>query len=419
MLFFLQRVNKLTAFCILTMKKIVFPSGLTIIHKKTSSPSVTIEVMVRVGSNYEHEKIRGISHFIEHMLFEGTLRRPTSGIITNEIERLGGEFNAYTSSERTAYFIKVLPKHFDRALDVISDCFCHPLFEQKIIEKEKKVIIKEIHMVTDDPRFYQWIFFQRALFKNHPTKYPTYGTPAAVNGFTRRDVLDFFKKQYTTSNIIITVAGNVQDISKKIAAAFAPLPLSPVQRILDSEHLNTMPKTVIQKRKTLSSYMVLGYKTVPRNRQDSYVLDVIEAILGKGQSGWIFDEIRNKRGLAYEVNVTHDTTTDHGVFAVQVSTDKQKISQVTALIFKEFARLQKVSVQELSDAKGYIEGSYLLDFEDTHELADHYCFWELNGSAQLAAQYIAKIKAVTPQDIARVAAHYLTKNFTRVIIEPK
>ena len=401
------------------MEKHRLSNGITILHKKVPSKSVVIEVMVKVGSNNEPSNISGISHFIEHMLFEGTKKRPTSKDITNEIEKLGGEFNAYTTGDRTAYYVKVLSKHFDNALDVISDMVTGPSFNREVIEKEKKVILKEIHMVVDDPRFYQWVFFQKKLFKQHPAKNPTYGTISAVKNFRREDILGYYDKHYNSNNMIITVVGNVDDVSSKIENYFEKIAAGPIKRPFFYEPLNNKKEKFVEKRKTLSAYMVLGYKIPPRLHNDVYILDVISAILGKGQSGWIFDEIRNKRGLAYEVGVKCESTFDHGFFAVHASINKEKIQLATDIILNEFKKLNEVKEKDIEEAKGFIEGNYVLETEDTFKLADELSFWEFIKDANLAEKYLDNIKKVTKEDIVRVAQKYLNENYTMVVIEPK
>src|SRR3989338_7384046 len=154
------------------MKKYTLKNGITLIFEKTSSKSVAVEIMFKVGSNFESLKVAGISHFLEHMLFEGTKKRKTSREIANEIEKYGGDFNAYTTGDRTAFFIKIINKRFDVALDILSDMVKNPVFGKKIIEKEKQVILKEINMITDDPRLHQWILFQKTLFERHHAKNP-------------------------------------------------------------------------------------------------------------------------------------------------------------------------------------------------------------------------------------------------------
>ena len=400
------------------MRKYKLKNGISIIFEKNTSKSVAVEVMFKVGSNDENKKIAGISHFVEHMLFEGTKKRINSKAIANEIEKYGAEFNAYTSENRTAYFIKIINKRFDNALDILSDMVTNSIFNSKMIEKEKKVIIKEINMVTDDPRQHQWILFQKNLFEKHPTKYPTYGTVKAVKSFNRDILKNYYNKHYLPNNMIISVVGNVNNVKEKINKYFKNLkPKKLTVRKSIKEPLQIKTKKFVEKRKVNNSYMVLGYKTVPRSSKESYVFDVIASILGRGQSGWIFDEIRNKRGLAYQVGVQNDPEDDYGMFAVFVGLDKKYIEKAKKIIIEQFRKLEKLNKKELEEAKTYIEGDYTLKLEDNFNLADNLAFWENIKDASLADKYINKIKNVKISDIKRVAKEYLNNNYTLIVIE--
>jgi|TARA_B100001964_G_scaffold204528_1_gene234301 predicted Zn-dependent peptidase len=400
------------------MKKYVLKNGLTVLFSKNSSKSVAVEVMFKVGSNDESKKIFGISHFLEHMLFEGTKNRKDSREIANEIEKYGAEFNAYTSGDRTAFFIKIINKKFEIALDILSDMVANPLFSKKMVEKEKQVISKEINMITDDPKQYQWILFQKNLFKKHPAKNPTCGTVESVKSFNRNIIINYYDKHYTPNNIIISVVGNVDNVKEKIEKYFSNLkPKKTSLRKRINDPLQTKPNRFTEKRKIHNSYMVLGYKTVPRLHKDSYILDVITAILGRGQSGWIFDEIRNKRGLAYQVGVLNEHDPDYGFFAVFAGLDKKNIEKAKEITLQQFRKLDKVNKKDVEEAKTYLEGNYTLNMEDNFHSADNSAFWETIKSASLADNYIKNIKKVEINDIKKVAKKYLNKNYTLVSIE--
>ncbi|MCK5281979.1 MAG: insulinase family protein [Nanoarchaeota archaeon] len=403
------------------MKKYSLSNGLTIIEEKKPSDSVTVQVTVRVGSNYERDGIRGISHFIEHMLFEGTKNRKDAGEISNEIESLGGEINAYTDNIRTCFYIKVPKKHFKKAVDIISDIIKNPLFRNEDIEKEREVILKEINIFNDESRFYQWILFQKTLFSTHPSRYPAYGTKREVRRITREDIVGYFDNYYTASNSIVSIIGDIKDSKKIILKYFSDFRKGKKIRPKDNPDEPASKKIKISKiiRKIMNSYFVLGYKTVSRTHDDSYVLDVIQAILGRGQSGKMFDEIRNKRGLAYEVGVHHEASTDFGFFAAYLSTDKKNISLIKTLIVKVFSDLSKLKEKELKDAIGFVEGRYILDSEDTHNNADSLGFWELIKDANLEKSYLRRIKKVSRKDISRVAKKYLGDNYTLAVIEQR
>jgi len=399
------------------MKKYTLNNSLKLILEKKPADSVTICVTIKVGSNNETEKIAGISHFLEHMLFEGTKTRPDSTGIANEIEKLGGELNAYTTNERTCFYIKVPKKHFSIALEIISDITQNPLFNKKSIEKERNIILKEINMVTDEPRFHQWVLFHKILFKKHPAKNPTYGTVKAVKSISRNDLVAYYKKYYVSNNMIISVVGNIGDIKGKIENAFKNLKPRPIKTKKTIEPKQKNIQKNIEKKKILNSYMVLGYKTAEREKKDAYVLDIIKALLGRGQTGKIVEEIRNKRGLAYEVNVLHDANKDYGLFAVYLNTDKKNIKKVIKIILEQFNSLKKITNEEINDAKGFIEGQYILEKEDTRHSADELNFWETIKDAKLAKDYTKNIKKVTKKDIINTTKKYLTKNYALAVIE--
>ncbi len=402
------------------MQKYRLKNGIILLFAKNSSKSVAVEVMFKVGSNHENKKIAGISHFLEHMLFEGTKKRKNSKEIANEIEKYGAQFNAYTAGDRTAFFIKIMNKRFEEALGILSDMVANSVFGKKMIEKEKQVVLKEINMVTDDPRQHQWILFQKNLFEKHPAKNPTYGTIGSIKGMNRSILIDYFSRHYLPNNMIISIVGNVDNVMEKVWKYFGVLkPKKLIPRETASEPLQTKANKFVEKREINSSYAVLGYKSVPRLHKDSYAFDVIEAVLGRGQSGWIFDEIRNKRGLAYHVGIQNEPETDYGMFAVFAGLDKKNIEKAKRIIFEQFRKLESISKKDLEDAKTFIEGDYALNIEDNAHAADNLAFLETIKDASLANTYIKSIKKVTADDIKRVAKKYLNDKYTLVVIEQK
>jgi len=402
------------------MKKYKLKNGITLIFEKNNSKSVAVEVMFKFGSNFEDKKTLGLAHFLEHMLFEGTKNRKSSREIANEIEKYGGEFNAYTTGDRTAFFIKIINKRFDIALDILSDMVINPIFEKKIIEKEKKVVLKEINMVTDDPRLHQWILFQKNLFEKHPAKNPTYGAIETVKSFDRKHVADYYYSHYIPNNMVICAVGSVGKVKEKIEKYFGSLkPRELIKRATIKEPLQKKIKTFVEKRKINNSYMALGYKTVSRLHKDSYIFDVIAAILGRGQSGWIFDEIRNKRGLAYQVGVNNEMESDYGMFAVYTGLDKKNVKTAKNIILEQFRRLEKLNKNDLTDAKTYIEGSNALQMEENFHHADTLAYWETIKDAKLADSYIKNVRKVAIDDVKRVAKKYLNDKYTLVVIEQK
>ncbi len=402
------------------MRKYRLKNGITVLFEKNSSKSVAAEVMFKFGSNFEDKQTLGLAHFLEHMLFEGTKNRRNSREIANEIEKYGGEFNAYTTGDRTAFFIKIINKRFETALDILSDMVANPLFDDKILEKEKQVVLKEINMITDDPRLHQWILFQKILFNKHPAKNPTYGSVDTVKSLDRKQVAEYYYSHYIPNNMIISISGNVGNTGEMTEKYFGKLkPKKLITRPVVNELPQTKIKKFVEKKKTLNSYMVLGYKTVSRLHEDSYVFDVITAILGRGQSGWVFDEIRNKRGLAYQVGVNSEMESDYGMFAVYTGLDRKNIEKAKDIILQQFRRLETLTNKDLEEAKTYIEGNNALQTEDNLHHADNLAFWESIKDARLFYSYLQNVKKVTTEDVKRIAGKYLNQNYTLVVIEQK
>ncbi|MBU4501496.1 MAG: insulinase family protein [Nanoarchaeota archaeon] len=399
------------------MKRFILRNGLTVLLKQKPTNSVAVEITVKVGSNNEPLKLKGISHFIEHMLFEGTETR-NARELANEIERLGGEINAFTSNERTGYYVVVLYKHFDKALEILADMFHNPLFDEKMIEKERKVILDEVNMTYDDPKIHQWYLFQELMYKKHPCRYPAYGTRKSVLNLKKDDLVKFYKENYIPNNIIISIAGNIDEkvALKKVQEAFSkPKKTLPIRETI-TEPKQTKDLKKIEKRKISQSYMVYGYRTVPRGHPDSFILDVIKSILGRGQSSKMFNEIRTKRGLAYSVGFHYEAGLDYGWVAVYAGTNKKNIKKIKEIILKEIEELKNVSTEELNDAINFIEGDYLLSNEDNQSIADTMVGWEMINKPELLEGYVNKIKKVKKEDIKKVVNRYFKKS-AHVIIQ--
>jgi len=400
------------------MQKYTLPNGLKVIYHKKAGNSVVLQVMIKIGSNQEQEDERGIAHFLEHMLFEGTEKRATNMEITNEIEKIGGDFNAYTTNERTCFYIKVLKKHFSTAVDVMADIMMNPLFNREQLEKEKKIVLKEIDMVHDEPSYYQWILLQKNLFLKHPAKNPTYGKKEVIKGLTQEKVINYFKKYYVTNNMVVTVVGDIPNWKKLIADNFKLKKGKAVERKFVKEPAAKKIKILKEKKDTVNTYTVYGFKTVPKLSHDSYVLEVINGILGRGQSGKIFNEVRTKRGLAYEVGTQNVAEVDFGFFAIYASVDRKNVEKVRELIMLELNELQNITEKDLKEAKDFIEGNYLLEMEDSQKIADQVLFYEQLKDAKLMNDFIKNIKKVTVNDVKKVAKKYF-KNYTLAVLEGK
>ncbi|MFT4303243.1 MAG: M16 family metallopeptidase [Candidatus Woesearchaeota archaeon] len=385
------------------------------IYKKKQTNLVSINISVLVGSSNEKKTKKGIAHFMEHMLFEGTTKRNCEEL-TNEIERLGGELNAYTTTERTNYFIKIHKNHSEKAFEILGDMICNPLFDEKAIKKEKTVVLGEIKMINDEPRHYQWVLLQKNIFKKNYS-WPTYGTEKTVKSITKKDLIDFHSENYTKDNIIITIVGDCKKYKDYIEKNFKNLKSNK-----NKNNKLTKPEKILkshkEKKKLKLKYIILGYHTVPRNHKDSYTLDVIHAILARGQSGKLFIEIRTKRGLGYELGIYHNVSKRFGYFAFYANAEKRNIKTIKKIFFNEIKKLldpKQINNDTLSEAKSYIQGHIAIRNEDTQEEADITSFFEeCNDKFD---NYYQKIKKITKTEISQVVRKYLNNKHCEIIIE--
>ncbi len=394
------------------------PNGLSVIVDKRNTNTVAVEVSAKTGSTNEPSKLAGCSHFLEHMLFTGTKKRPDSMAMSKEIDRIGGDFNAYTTHERAAYYALVPSKHLKLAIEVLADMIQNTIFNDAF-EKERQVILKEISFHNDNPRTYQWELFQKALFEKHPAKNPITGNKESITKMKKEDVIKYYKVHYIPNNMSIAISGNIgnTDVFSKIEEEFTFKPAKLPKQPKIEEPLAKKPKTVTETRKQEDSYMVLGYKVPPRMHKDSYAIDVIKAVLGGGMSSRLFEEIRNKRGLSYGVAVQHDSNVSFGIFAVTVNAHKDKKDIIKDIILKEIKDLRKIDDKSMEEAKTYLEGSYLLENESNQSRASSLNFWQMAKDARLADSFIDNIKNVTKEDIYNATELYLNENYTFAVLQ--
>jgi len=401
----------------ITKKKL--GNGLSLILDKRATDSVVVQILVKTGSNNETPLEAGLSHFLEHMVFEGSEKYNTSKKLSSEIEKLGGELNAATSNTKTYFYAKVPKKHLAKALEVISQIVFYPLFRQKDFEKERKIILDEINMIKDQPLRYQWDLFTETLFIKHPTKKSIAGTHKSIKEMTLERLKNYYKKHYKTNNMTLVISGNFTNSIKKIEKYFNKKIIGNVPKQKKVIEPKQKRKIATEKRKIGQSYYVLGYKTVPQKNKDSYVLELIRAILARGQSGRLFEEIRGKRGLAYVVGAHHEAETDFGYFAIFCGTDKKNKNKIIKIVLDEFNKLQQITKNDLQEAKTFIEGEFLLDNEENERRSITIADWEHATDLNAFNNYLKEIKKITLADFKRVAKKYLTKEYILTGIEQK
>ncbi|MFH1063933.1 MAG: pitrilysin family protein [Candidatus Woesearchaeota archaeon] len=398
------------------MQKFKLNNGLTVVHEKRQTDSVAIEINVGTGSNNEDSSIAGMSHFLEHMVFEGTKTR-TAKQISEAIENVGGELNAATTNERTFFYIKVPKKKLGLAMEILADMMQNPAFDQTVLDKERKVVLEEIKMVNDQPILYQWVLFEKTIFKRHPAKNPVYGSVQAVRAITRKDMHDYYGRWYIPNNMILTVVGDFSDLPALVKKHFGNMKRGPLTALKRPTEPQETKPTVKQEHKEVNqAYIVLGYKTIPKLHKDSVVLDVISSVFSKGLSGRINSEIRVKRGLAYAVGTVHESNKEYGLFVFYLNCAKKNMDICRKIILDEIDKLDDLGPKELGEAKEHMIGSRLLRKEDSHRRGDNLAEWEFIKDARLADDYLRQVKRVSKSDIKRVRNKFLTKNYTMVVL---
>ncbi len=401
------------------IEKKILSNGLMIIHKKVPAETVTVEFSVHTGSIMETKAEAGLSHFLEHLLFEGTKKRPTSKEIANEIEKYGGEFNAATSQERTYYYVKIAKKHFPIALDILQDMFTNSLFDKKIIEKEQKVVLDEINMINDNPRHYQWILFNKALFGKHPAALPVYGNVPILKKITREQIIRYFSKWYIPSQITVIIVGDLPNAIPAVEAVCGNWSKKEIEIPTTAKPSSNVFTRTKEKKKLGQSYLVLGYKAPLRSDAENATIDVISGILGRGQSGWLFDEIRAKRGLCYSVGIEYDANKTFSSIGIYCGTNKKNLKKVQELILEQLHRLKQVNQKEVEEAKTFIDGSLALRRENTAAVAEELAYWHHTASLEKYEKYLEEVKKVTAEDVQQFAKAWFTEKYTLAILEQK
>ncbi|MBI2634012.1 MAG: insulinase family protein, partial [Parcubacteria group bacterium] len=390
-------------------KKITLPNGLRVLHvPQKGAKAVTVLVLVEAGSKYETKEVNGISHFLEHLMFKGTKKRPTPLIIATELDRIGGQSNAFTSHEYTGYWAKADAGHLDNVLDVISDVFLNSLFDEKEMEKEKGVIIEEMNMYYDQPQQYVWDLWTGLLYGDQPAGWPIIGTKETISNMKRDEIVKYVEDHYLAGKTVVVVAGDASEeiLREKVEKYFAHIPTTPGKGKLSTKEEQEKPGVRLHFKNTDQTHAILGVRAFNAFDERKYKLEVLNTILGVGMSSRLFQILRVELGAAYYVRSGTDLFTDHGYLAASGGFDHRKVEEVIRTMVREFQRLAKEPVpeEELAKARDHICGALVLNTETTDDLASFYGPQEiLTQEIATPEEFLAKIRTVTAQDIQKVA----------------
>jgi predicted Zn-dependent peptidase len=397
-------------------KKTTLKNGLRIVTiPMTGTETVTVTVMVGVGSRYESEKEAGISHFIEHMFFKGTKKRPTTLDISSELDSIGGEFNAFTSKDKTAYYAKVDAKHLHRALDVVADMYLHSKLEEKEIDKERGTILQELNMYEDTPVRSVGETFENLLYKNNPLGRDIIGYKKTLKSLKRKDFIDYMNRFYMANDTVVCIAGKFDEKKAigKISGYFEKMGRGEKPKIVKVDDKQNSPRVKLKYKKTDQSHLVLGVRAYDQDHKDRFALALMSIILGGNMSSRLFIEVREKRGLAYYVRSMIESYKDCGYLAVQAGVEHGNLMLALSTILREFKKIakEKVSPEELKRAKDFIRGKSIMGMEASDEVAMFFLEQEVTrGKIMTIEEIFARFDKVAASDILRVAKDVFKKN---------
>ncbi|MFA7653507.1 MAG: pitrilysin family protein [Candidatus Magasanikbacteria bacterium] len=407
--------------------------------------ATTVLALFPVGSRYEMPALSGGSHFIEHMMFKGTKRRPNTQAISRELDAAGAEYNAYTSKDHTGYYIKIDGAQSELAFDMLSDMLFNSLMNESEIEKEKGVIVEELRMYDDNPTMKIDSLFDEVVFGGNTLGIDVGGTVSSVRALTRIDLVNYYKAAYQPSNMVLVVAGDVD--KKKL-----PKNLKYFERCHPDENrdqrLNradphfhgddrvrfdykkfakfswpqncALKKRIINKEKPLDqTHLILGFHGLPHNHPDRYAQSVLLNILGGTMSSRLFEEVRNKRGLCYMIHTGGNSFRDVGTAQIQAGLDPARLDEAVAVIKEELNKIatKPVSDKELHEAKSNFSGRMVLGMEESNAVADWFAkqFW-FSKKIETYEQVLQKIKKVTTGDVLKLAKKLFVWNEARLAV---
>ena len=405
--------------------KTILDNGLRVITvPQKGSLSATILVLVEAGSIYETKKINGLSHFLEHMCFKGTINRPSALDITTELDSIGAQYNAFTGQEYTGYYAKVRSEKLTKAVDIIADLYSNPVFNEKEIEKEKGVVIEEINMYEDLPHRKAPELFEELVYGDQPAGWTIGGLKEVIRSLTRKDLIKYRKEHYVAKATAIIVVGSFdkKQLLKQLKEAFANIPSARKFGKVKTKESQKNPQLSIKYKKSDQTHLVIGCRAFSGDDKRRFALGVMNDILGGGMSSRLFQRVREQLSAAYYVHSSASLYTDHGYWAARAGIDHKKIDAVLQAILEEAQRLTKEPVpkNELQRAKDHLSGGMVLGLESSDDLAIFYGMQEISNNPIMTPQQILKeINSVDSKEIMKVAKDiFLNRNLNLALIGP-
>ena len=388
----------------------VLPNGLTVITEQMSHiRSVAIGIWIKAGSRDEDSEWNGISHFVEHMVFKGTENRSAEEI-ARQVDSIGGNMDAFTAKECVCFNIKVLDEHLPVAMDVLSDLVLHPVFASNDIARERGVILEEIKMDQDNPDYLVNEIFTQSFWKDHPLGKPILGTRETVKKFERPIVSDFYRHRFAPGNVVVSAAGNLnhQEFVDLVAKHFQHM--KPVKNGYESQPPKVFSRINLRNKKSLEQVQIcLGVPSHPIAHEKRYASYVLNTLLGGGMSSRLFQNIRERQGLAYSIYSDLNPYRDTGCMCVYAGTSRESATKVVECVMKEFRDLKSGPVpdEELRRAKDQLKGSLMLSLESSTARMSNLARQEMYFDRFYGLdELIERIEAVTAQDLQQTADQF-------------
>jgi predicted Zn-dependent peptidase len=396
-----------------------------IIVPQKSIQTMTVLVLVGTGSKYERKKEKGISHFLEHMYFKGTKKRPSSLEIAETLDKVGGIYNAFTSQEYTGYFAKVSKEHFDLALDWVSDIFLNSTLPEKEIEKERGVIIEEINMRKDHPTEYVQVLWQKLLYGDQPAGWDVAGEVETVSKISRKDLIEYREDQYLAKNTIVCLAGNFNEKLgvKKVKKYFSKIKIGKSREKPRVKEEQEKPEILFERRETDQTHICLGVRGFNLFDQRRYAQEILALILGGMMSSRLFEKIRTKLGIAYYIETDVFSDPDTGYLVTRAGLNNEKLKEGILEILREYRKIKRegVSKSELKKAKDCLKGKMNILLESSDAKASFFATQEILEKKILTPEQIfKKIDKVSQYDILKLAREiFRPEKLNLALIGPK
>jgi predicted Zn-dependent peptidase len=398
-------------------------NGLRIVTRTLAdTESVTVNFFIGAGGRYEDMKSEyGASHFLEHLLFKGTHKRPSAQIISEEVDSVGGYMNAYTSEDHTSYYIKLPKNYFGLAFNILSDIITDPLLEEEQINRERKVILEEMKVYKDDPARYVFDFVGDLLWPDSTLRTNVIGTEQIISTMERKTIKDYFEQMYGMNNIVISVAGNVthQQVLKIAKGLMQKIQHKTNRTFLPVQGSIAKDKVFLLHEDSNQAHLVICGRAPYLDAPDEPAIKVLSTLLGSGMSSRLFLNVREQKGLAYSIYSSITGYSDSGKFEIYAGVNHSKINQAIRAIREELQKIRtdEVEAKELAKAKEQLRGRYIMGLESNAAVADMQgSHLLLTGKIRPLSETLKQIDAVTPAEVLAAAQRYFQPDDLRLAI---